>query len=269
MEIQELYQLIDLQPEVVQSLQAVSKEVDLGKLEPCLVQLTDRRSAEWAYNNLISRLGEDEGSMKMLYCQLECARRVFAGYQEKQIEQSVYVDTMKCFTRFLKECMEKNGRMFFDRGWWTYRQLSMELFRIGALEYQFQEYEGAKAIALHIPSDADMTSMSIDSSLEQAQRFFQAHYRDYVYDKYVCDSWLLSPALRTLLSETSRIAAFQNRFTIVQADPEGRDFMEWLFKVPEDSDFDKLPERTSLQRKAKKFLLEGGKIGEAVGVFRK
>lgn len=269
MELQELYQVIDLQPEMVESLQKIGPQVDLGELEPCLEQLTDRRTAKQAYQDLVSRLGEDEGSMKMLYCQLECARRVFATYQEKRIAKSVYVDTMKCFTRFIKECMEKNGRMFFDRGWWTYRQLSMELFRIGALEYQFQEYEGERVIALHIPSDADMTSVSIDNSLEQAQRFFRTYYDGYVYDKYVCDSWLLSPVLQTLLSETSHITAFRNRFTIMQADTEGKEFMEWLFKVPEDSDIDKLPETTSLQRKAKKLLLEGGNIGAAFGVFQK
>ena len=36
---------------------------------------------------------------------------------------------MKCFTRFAKECKKKNGAYFFDRGWWTYRQISMKLLK--------------------------------------------------------------------------------------------------------------------------------------------
>ncbi|MCI9506705.1 MAG: DUF5596 domain-containing protein [Oscillospiraceae bacterium] len=32
----------------------------------------------------------------MLYCQLECARRVYDRYQEKHIPEAVFASTMKC-----------------------------------------------------------------------------------------------------------------------------------------------------------------------------
>lgn len=48
----------------------------------------------------------------------------------------------------------------------------MSLFRIGALEYEFSEEEGEKAIALHIPSDADLSAEAVDRSMQEADTFF-------------------------------------------------------------------------------------------------
>lgn len=43
--------------------------------------------------------------------------------------------------------------------------------------------------------------------------------------------------------------------------------MEWLFQAPENVDYRNLPEKTSLQKKAKRLLLDGGHIGAAYGVI--
>ena len=67
----------------------------------------------------------------------------------------------------MEECKKKNGRMFFDRGWWTYRQLSLDLFRVGALEYQISEQRTSGTIGIHIPSDADLSGESVDDSLRR------------------------------------------------------------------------------------------------------
>lgn len=155
---------------------------------------------------------------------------------------------------------------FFDRGWWTYRQISMSLFRIGALEYEFSEEEGEKAIALHIPSDADLSAEAVDRSMQEADTFFRTCYPDYAYDRYTCESWLLSPVLRQLLPEQSHIVSFQKRFTIKSVDREENEYIEWLFQVPVDTAYEQLPVRTSLQRKVRKLLLDGGTVGSAYGI---
>lgn len=267
MERQELYRLIGLQPEIVGVMQSVGKEMDLGKVEAYLERMTDRENAQEAYRGLDALLTEDTDHCKMLYCQLECARRVFGQYRVKGIPQDIYTDTMKCFTRFLEECRKKNGRLFFDRGWWTYRQVSMGLFRIGDLEYEFGEYKGGKAIAVHIPSDADFTAEAVDRSLKAAGRFFGKYYPDYRYDKYTCDSWLMSPALKRLLPEKSNILSFQERFVITEVNPAEKEYIEWLFQVPADTAYGELPAETSLQRRVKSLLLEGGNVGTAYGIM--
>ena len=271
MELQELYHLIELQPKVIERLDAVSEETNLTEIEVYLKQLSDIETAEQAYHYLQTQFQKeaDYDNLKMLYCQLECARRISDKYQEKNIPQSIYRDTMKCFTRFITECEKKNGRMFFDRGWWTYRQISMSLFRIGELEYEFCEHEGERVIGIHIPSDADLSARAVEHSLEQTDIFFRTYYQGYIFDKYTCDSWLLSPALKPLLSEKSNILSFQNRFTIIQKNEEEKDYIEWLFQVPEGTDVKDLPETTGLQKRVKEVVMSGGTIGTAYGVMRK
>lgn len=267
MDLYELYDLIDLQTEMIQKLKLVGEKIDLKQIDFYLKQLMDRETAVESYRHLKTLLEEDKDNMKMLYCQLECARRVFDQYQKKHIKDTIYKDTMKCFSRFIEECKKKNGRMFFDRDWWTYRQISMSLFRIGELEYEFQKYEGENVIAIHIPSDANLSKGAVDASMKQAEIFFQNYYHDYKYEKYSCDSWLLSPRLKPLLSKKSNILSFQNRFHIVRENNEDKGYIEWLFQVPIDTNYKDLPAKTDLQKKVKEILLNGGNIGSAYGII--
>lgn len=268
MENYELYYLIDLPTEIIQNLKLVSEEIDLQSIDCYLNQLMDIKTAAAAYQYFINLWKEDGDNIKMLYCQLECARRAFDKYEEKHISPQIYKDTMKCFTRFLEECKKKNGRMFFDRGWWTYRQVSMNLFRLGELEYEYGEYKGEKVINIHIPSDADLSTEAVDCSLKQAALFFHSYHDNYEYIPYTCYSWLMSPTLKSLLSEKSNILAFQNRFDIMEENKEDKEYIEWLFQVPVDTEYLKLPEKTSLQKKVKKLLLNGGTVGVAYGIMR-
>ena len=268
MELYELYYLIGLQAEVILKLKYISKEIYFDKIDLFLEQMMNIKTAALAYKNLNTLLQEDKDNIKMLYCQLECARRLYNRYKEKHIEKNIYIDTMKCFTRFIEECKKKNGRMFFDRGWWTYRQVSMNIFRVGELEYQFNEYNGENTIDIHIPSDADLSKEAVDYSLKQAEIFFKTYYGDYKYKKYTCDSWLMSPKLKHLLSEKSNILSFQNRFDIIQENTENKEYIEWLFQVPVNTDYKNLPEKTCLQGKVKELLLNGGAVGSAYGIMK-
>lgn len=266
-EMQELYRLIGLQPEIIRGLEETGMETEAEKQELQLARLLDRDTVRNAYEELKKRLENDPDNLKMLYCQLECARRVALKYEERDIPKKIFADTMKCFTRYIQECGEKNGRMYFDRGWWTYRQISMSLFRIGALEYEMVDFEGEKVISVHIPSDADMGKESVDESFSQAEKFFERYFGDYKFTKYICDSWLLAPALRQFLSEGSNILSFQNRFRILREKPADREFISWLFQAPETARTEDLPEHTRLQKSVKKLLLDGGSVGAAIGVM--
>lgn len=269
MELRELYQQIHLQAEAVDQLERIYDQTDLRRLDQELERLQDKNTAAGAYRQLKSLLKDDDGNWKMLYCQLESARRVYDKYRKKQIPHDVYIDTMKCFPRFLDECKKKHGQMFFDRGWWTWRQTGMCLFRIGSLEYEFVKQEGVRSVAIHIPSDADLSEKAVDASLEQAEIFFRTYFKEERYERYCCDSWLLAPALKPLLSKQSHILSFQNRFEILSEDAGDKEFIEWLFQVPPDTDVNDLPETTSLQKKVKACMQNNKTIGSACGVIYK
>lgn len=267
MKLQDLYQLIGLQPEIIKQLERAAREIPWEQAAPCLEQLLDRETAPSAYQELNAVLSDGPDHFQLLFCYLECARRAYQRYQDRHIPRQIYIDTMKCFPRFLGECEQERGRMYFDRGWWSWRQTSMSLFRIGALEYEFLPYDNKPALALHIPSDAQLTPEAVDRSLEQAELFFQTYFPDFQYNRYTCNSWLLSPQLRPFLAQGSNILAFQDRFQILEENPGDKEYIQWLFQVPVDTEYSRLPDRTSLQKEVKSLLLQGGAVGCAFGVL--
>ena len=190
------------------------------------------------------------------------------------IPEKIWTDTMKCYPRFIKEHRRSYGTDGFDRYFWTTRQRDAKLFRIGALEYEMAVKEdGQKVIDLHIPSDVVLDPEALDLSVSDARTFFRTYFPEWADVPMECGSWLLSPRLKELLPETSRILMFQRAFDIYETNLEDASALEWVFYVaggqrltfrPED-----LPENTSLQKKLKALYLEGVNPGEARGVLKK
>ena len=80
----------------------------------------------------------------------------------------------------------------------------------------------------------------------------------------LCGTWLLSPALRALLSPDSGISRFGRDYNIYAADTDSESFYLWLFggKKP----LALLPRQTSLQRAVAAHLEQGGYIGSGYGI---
>ena len=68
----------------------------------------------------------------------------------KDLPEDVWLDTMKCFSRFVGEHRNSYGWEGFDRGFWTVRQVRASLFRLGELEYEMVESGERKHISLHV-----------------------------------------------------------------------------------------------------------------------
>lgn len=212
-------------------------------------------------------LSPDSKGFKMLSYMLTAAFYSLEEYEEKGIPKEIFTDTMKCFSRFTQEHYESYGYYGFDRGFWTGRQLSLQLFRLGELEFEKTIEENQKIIAVHIPSDAILTEENCKKSLRMADDFFREEDCSYEHVPYSCNSWLLSPALKNLLPEQSNILKFQNLFTIESVEEDCTEYLTWIFKR-NDLDLKDFPENTSLQKNAKKYLLNGGKIGEGKGYLK-
>ena len=273
--LEELYKLLDFPAEVVERLE----QVELGEDEETLRDihlLADPEKWQGARTRLKEKYAPDEDGMKILACMMRAMQDSYVLYIEEKIPEQIFADTMKCFTRFLKEHEVSFGCCGFDRDFWTGRQLSLLLFRIGELEFEIVSEEGEKAemsqsekrspylLHVHIPSDADLSPECCDESFRMADQFFAEHFPETAGSKFACDSWLLSPALKELLPKGSRILQFQNRFEVKSWNKEEGAYLEWVFKR-KDLPLEKLPEETSLQRKMKAYVLQGGKIGEAYG----
>ena len=211
---------------------------------------------------------EDDGAGTLIEQLLIAVRNRQEGVWQRYPEE-IWIETMKCFGRFIREYRECYGHDGFDRGFWTTRQINARLFRIGTLEYEMTKEEDGKVIRLHIPSDADLSAAALNQSVEAAKTFFKTYMPDYADAPMRCESWLLSPAVREMLPDTARIVRFQNAFEIESADPSSREAIQWVFHLTKEQqkkmDVSSLPEETQLQKQMKAVLLEGRAPGTADG----
>jgi hypothetical protein len=141
----------------------------------------------------------------------------------------------------------------------------MRVFRLGQLEYELLP-DGN--IAMHIPTGSDLKPACVKQSVRCAKAFMDRYFPERSNARYTCNSWLLSPALSDLLSQESNILAFQKLFELTDLDPEAMDYVSWLFQRLPGADAGDFPENTSLQRRAKQFILSGGRIGKAAGYLK-
>ena len=263
MTLVELLRRIGLPEEAAEGVLAFT-ERGLEGAEPLVAALTDPLHAERAERELEERLRGEKWDV--LACLLLAAARAHGEYVRLGIPEKVYEDTMRCFTRFVKEHRALTGEWGFDRGWWAWRATCLRLFRIGALEYELLSGE-KRALSLHIPSDASLDLKACRSSHEAARTFFAAYFPAYARAPVVCSSWLLHPALKELLGEESNIVRFQSLFDIVRVDDCDLSYRAFVFRRT-DGDIADYPEKTTLQRRLKRYLLAGGRFGSASGVLR-
>jgi len=263
--MEQLCRKINMPQEVTQRILEIHRSLEVF---PCLDLLMQEKTWSLGLAQLKEALGEDPDGLKRLCCMLRCALRAKADYDRLGIPDEIYVDTMAAFSRFVREHMESYGRYGFNRGFWTTRQVSCKLLRIGQLEYELVTQDGEPVISLHIPTDADLRPEILRPSISDGLREFCRIFPDYAEKKVYCHTWLLSGQLKAFLPEDSNILRFQELFDIRQDEVPGNDVLLWVFKNPRLPKED-YPENTSLQRKLKQFFLEGGQFLEGRGYLKK
>ena len=276
MSYREFLERINMAQEVTDKLVRMAGERDdsfaaderaFGALSGMQGNALNRESEE----TLNLRANEPEHGLDELFQQTMAAYEARKHEPWNRISEEIYIETMKCFSRFVREHKVSYGVYGFDRGFWTPHQIEGKLFRIGELEYQIDDEE--KVISIHIPSDADLSDDRVDASYAEQKQFFAENFPETAGWPGMCESWLLSPALKELLPSDSRILAFAARFEITQTNPDATDYLEWVYKLAagqqKSAELENLREDTSLQRRMKDFLLAGGKVGIAGGIWKK
>ncbi len=267
MDLKTLTEKIELPGTVKDFVLAYTPDMEPRRFESLSMALHNPATREKGFEEVKSLLGDDPGGLKILSFLLLCALDSYKEYRKKGIGDEIFIDTMKYCTRTLNEFHRVHGRYGFDSAWWFPRQISLDLFRLGSLEYEMFVRDGEKMLSIHIPSDADMSRRGLRESWLRAQDFFGRFYPDYSGVIIFCNTWLLAPKLREFLPESSKIIGFQDGFTIKSVDKESRECMKWIFGR-EDLPLEELPENSSLQRKVKDLLLKGESVGEAYGILK-
>lgn len=201
------------------------------------------------------------------------AIKLFEKFCERGISKEVYFDTFNDITIWCNNYKRKTGRIGIRELEWLTLHIEMKLFRLGRLQFEMDVLEesisfndlnyptGMKVLNVHIPEGEALTEEECDKSFERAIEFFGSEYKI-----FICESWLLSPKLKEILGAESNIIKFQNRFCVYNTIYPFRQAEERIFgEVLMDKS--QYAEDTSLQKRAKAYLLTHDDIGIGLGIL--
>ena len=252
--------------ETAAELEKAAQSFELAKYAEGVREMAEDRFSADAYNRLEQLLIPDEGSFKMEICQLAAAALNYETCRKAGMPEKIYFDTMRAYSRFAAEMHLTNGSWKSVRTNWSFRHCSLRIFRVGALEYEFSKEPFS--LRIHIPSDADFSPDSVRASIRGYRAFVKEFFPEFEAAPITCRTWLLSETLLKLLPETSNIVRFREVFDIEGQTYDCFEPIDFLFRVPADTPYGELPERTTLQRRAKQLLLSGGHIGIGYGTVK-
>lgn len=262
---QTLYELLELPQEVCNELDAYEAERTRELPTEIYRKLFVRAQWEEGIKELQEYLGEDPAGMKILWEQLHIlCQDTYEEYEKRGIDRDIFTATMKFCTRFLYEHKATWGTYQYVWAWWFPRQMALWEFRLGALEFELIEGK-EREVAVHIPSDADMSVASIQESLAAFRSFRNRYFADWQDVRLTCDTWMLMPQLQELLGEDSKIVAFQKLFCIDEIDREATWYMGWIYPGYEKVD-ENLPEKTRFKGNSRNIFWRGMSLGSPRGI---
>lgn len=205
---------------------------------------------------------------------LKLACDVKGQYDRAGIDEKIYYDTMSD----IKIWCDKTGGKGLKNYDWLKNHVKFELFRLGRLQFQLYECKnktllygklpftyGEKLIYVHIPEGESLREEKCRASFDEAKEFFRRYFPKYEYRYYFCESWLLFEGNRDFMAKDSNILKFMSLFDIRYSLKIDEQAIERIFGKRRL--FKKnYPEKTTLQRSAKRYMLEGNKMGIGIGV---
>lgn len=216
-----------------------------------------------AFNQLLPQ--EDNG-LTVLKMYLHWLDDMRARYEALGIPEAAYQDNLKDIALWCEDFTAKTGKAGIAQWRWVGKSLRLELFRLGRLQFEPITLEeeivhggriypaGTPALSVHIPAGEPLDPDAALDSFRQAEAFFPRYFGQ-TYPLFICYSWLMAPTLKEVLPPTSRILQFQSMFETVYTRPN-RQAEERVFGFLAD-DSHTYPEKTSLQRALKAYLLSG------------
>ena len=188
-------------------------------------------------------------------------------------DEKIYLDTVRDLTLWCGFFRRTEGRCGLREYRWLSHAVDATLFRLGRLEFEASQTQqdirlegavlpaGTPVIDVHIPEGPALTPEEVTASLHRAIAFFGTGYQ-----YFACFSWMLSPALDLVLTPgKSTILWFRSLFHVYTVDYRFPDMERRLFgKIRPDKEF--YSESTSLQRRAKPYIMQGMNFGMGRGI---
>lgn len=220
-------------------------------------------------------LNDPDGAKNFLSFLYMC-ERTEQLYEEKGIGRKVLIDTLKDIRIILETYRRIGKELYLGELWWLKRHLTLELFKLGRLQFSFgssvydsEKYSlktGDPVIEVHIDETAPIDPASCEASYEMADEFFRKYFREKDGLPYTCESWLLDEGVLKFVSKDSNIARFQKNFDVIGKKPSDS-ILQYVFKwdTTRENVINEMP-RNDLSEAVKKEAINGTVFYEGYGI---
>ena len=127
--------------------------------------------------------------------------------------------------------------------------------------------KGDYILRVHIPSDDRLDYEMCEVSYKRAQDIFVSAYKECDFKAFACTSWLLEKRLKLILGKETNITRFADKYMAYPIKSGAKDVYQFLYSITDRVDANLLPEKTSLHKKVKEYLLDGNIYYEKAGVI--
>jgi hypothetical protein len=207
-----------------------------------------------------------------------CAEETKNCYKKAKYPEDIYWDSMQDLKYKMEETHRIYGVWGVYCGPWLASFILMKCFCLGRLQFEILPCEfhyelaghtlhpHAPVVNVHIPSFGKLNYEDVLDAYSRAAEFFGHLFPDGAV-WFHCESWMLYPEVNALLP-AGNIKRFSEDFDIVHAciDPSQDDRYR-VFMLPPDVPIAEYPEKNTLQRSLKSWLLAGNTMGVGSGLF--
>lgn len=246
------------------------------------------RLSECLYSGNLNALAFKDDISK-LAAAIKAAEYTRDFYNGKGIDEGILFDTLNDIAIWC----ENNGNKGLKNYRWIKNHICGELFKLGRL--QFQLYKSSNStlnykklpfnfndnlIYIHIPQGEKLLKKDCIESIKSAEKFFNYYFNGYDYKCFFCESWLLYENNIDFMDADSNIVQFMSLFDIAYSVSNEGQALKRIFGIDNKSIFFRMiskrksavlsyPEKTALQKSAKNYMLNGGKLGVGIGTISK
>ena len=171
--------------------------------------------------------------------------------------------TAAAFTAFFEETTEYyRGTPVGEDG-----KCTPQISSYNKSEYELVLRKGDLCLATHIHPYGELSREACFASYRRALDLMKKHYPELDFKAFSCSSWMMSPELKDVMREGSKVLDFQSFYLRFPVPTQGKAVLNFVFYMPDAEDYTKLPEDTSLQRALKQRYLAGGRLNEYGGIM--
>ena len=252
---------------------------DVGVIEASLTSIDDDEISKLISQKDPTRYFKEVNDRlsELIFCLYKCGETL-ERYRKAGISDKIFYDTFNDIRLWADYYRAEHGLTGMAEFGWISLLINMGVFNVEGLEYQPTELSennrfglpaGQKMILLHIPRGTSLSRTAVLHSLRAGEQFVSEFFDEYAGSPIGCESWLMWPGLKQVLSRDSNILAFQNMFDIVSCN-EADTLVKFVFgRSDVNADLEGYEPTTGLQKNLLAYRARGKRFGVGYGILKR